>query len=104
MEPEKRQKRLIGLSEETHDMFLTVPWSVVHFLSGTAVKALGGNFWTNFLLHGAYELKDQGNTDEVYNSMFNRDFFTPRAEHDVDQRIPVWIPLCGGLPGSHTMG
>ena len=71
MEPEKRKMRLIGMSEETHDMFLTVPWSIVHFLSGAAVKGLGWNFWTNFLLHGAYELKDQNNTDEVYNSKFN---------------------------------
>lgn len=71
LSPVPREKKLFGLSEKEHDLFLTFPWSIVHFLSGAAIKSLGWNFWTNFLLHGAYELKDQSKRAEVYNSMWN---------------------------------
>ena len=69
MEPEKRKKSSDCLKRHTICSSPSLGPSSTSSLE--PVKALGGNFWTNFLLHGAYELKDQGNTDEVYNSMFN---------------------------------
>jgi len=66
----KRPKALFGASEEEKDLLLT-PWSVVHFLSGAACKGLGWNFWSNFALHGVYEVKDHMLKDENYNSTFN---------------------------------
>ena len=65
-----REKALIGISETKKDLLLT-PWSIVHFLSGAACKGLGWQFWSNFLLHGAYEVKDHLNRAENYNSKVN---------------------------------
>ena len=69
-ELENRGKSLVGLAENTEDLFLT-PWSFVHFLSGAACKGMGWDFWMNFALHGMYELKDHMSKDENYNSTFN---------------------------------
>lgn len=66
----KREKSIFAVTEDEKDVFLT-PWSAVHFLSGAAIKGLGWNFWSNYLIHGAYEVKDHYNKEEVYNSTFN---------------------------------
>lgn len=71
-EPKKNntEKAFFALSEEKKDVFLT-PWSLVHFLSGSALKSLGASFWTNFGIHGAYEVKDRMAHPNPYNSKFN---------------------------------
>ena len=58
-------------NDEKHaDAFLT-PWSLVHFLSGAAMKGLGFSLPVAFVVHGLYEVKDQGNHAKVYNSVTN---------------------------------
>ena len=69
-ETENPRKVLFAITEETSDALLT-PWSLVHFLSGAACKGLGWGFWTNFAFHGAYEVKDHLNLENIYNSKFN---------------------------------
>ena len=63
-------KTLYAIDEGDEDAFLT-PWSWVHYLSGAAMKGLGLSFPVAFLVHGAYEMKDRAEHDEVYNSQFN---------------------------------
>ena len=48
---------LYSMDEADEDAFLT-PWSLVHYLSGAAMKGLGLSFPVA-LVHGAYEVKDQ---------------------------------------------
>ena len=66
----KREKTLFAMTEKEKDVLLT-PWSLIHFLSGAAIKGFGWDFWSNFVIHGAYEVKDHYNKDRIYNSSFN---------------------------------
>ncbi len=68
--PTEHKMALFARKEAAVDSFLT-PWSIVHFFSGGAAKALGVTFWQNFLFHGMYELKDNFDSDFIYNSTLN---------------------------------
>ena len=63
---------LYSMDVADEDAFLT-PWSLVHYLSGAAMKGLGLSFPVAFVVHGAYEVKDQSvhESGEVYNSQLN---------------------------------
>ena len=52
-----RSVKLFAMDERENDA-LTTPWSLVHFLSGSAMKALGFSTISNFLFHAGYEYKD----------------------------------------------
>jgi hypothetical protein len=93
-EPKKNntEKGFFALSEDKKDVFLT-PWSLVHFLSGSALKSLGAGFWTNFLIHGGYEVKDRLAHPTPYNSKFNSvgDQVCSMAGWYVVKKDPNWI-------------
>ena len=68
---ESRGFALVDANEEFNDVLLT-PWSVIHVLSGMAMKGLGWGWWTTFTVHGLYEYKDWlAHPKEVYNSPTN---------------------------------
>jgi hypothetical protein len=71
----RKEIEWFGLLEKEDDPFVLVitPWSMVHFLSGSAAKQLGMSFKWFWLLHLGYEVKDQikRETGEVYNSFVN---------------------------------
>ena len=62
------------LEDPDKDVVLAVtPWSMIHFLSGSAAKQIGIPFKWFWLAHLGYEIKDQINseTGEIYNSFVN---------------------------------
>ena len=67
--------RIFALRETESDPYvaLMTPWSLVHFLSGAAAKQVHMPLSWFFMLHGAYEVKDQivRETGDVYNSAVN---------------------------------
>jgi hypothetical protein len=67
--------RLLALREREEDDYVAfiTPWSLVHFLSGAAAKQVHMPATWFFILHAAYEAKDQieRETGEVYNSAVN---------------------------------
>ena len=52
-----RSVKLFARDEQDDDA-ITTPWSLVHFLSGSAMKSLGFSTISNFLFHAGYEYKD----------------------------------------------
>ena len=52
-----RTVKFFAMDERENDA-LTTPWSLVHFLSGSAMKAFGFGFTSNFMFHMGYEYKD----------------------------------------------
>ena len=71
----RKNVKIAALSENEDDPFvvLLTPWSLTHFLSGCAAKQVHIPLSWWFMLHGAYEIKDQvvRETGEVYNSVVN---------------------------------
>ncbi len=70
IQQENRGWTLIDMNEEYDDSFMT-PWSLVHFLSGAAMKGMGWGWWPTFALHAAYEYKDYLAHPDIYNSPLN---------------------------------
>jgi hypothetical protein len=66
---------LFALRETPDDDYVAylTPWSLVHFFSGAAAKQLSMPFTWFFVVHGAYEIKDQivRETGDIYNSSVN---------------------------------
>ena len=86
---------LIAMKEEEVDSVFT-PWTINHLLSGAAAKAIGMSFMTNFLLHGMYEVKDQLDTKEIYNSAINSlgdQFASMTGHYMANKGQTVWVYL-----------
>lgn len=68
----EEETALFAVTEADKKAFLT-PWSLVHYLSGAAMKGVGFGFWQSFIFHGMYEIKDRKAHDarKVYNSAEN---------------------------------
>ena len=69
--------RLFAAKEEEDNPAFLTPWSIPHFLAGSAAKEIGifNLLWWE-ILHGAYEVKDQimnntegGNKNSLFNSI-----------------------------------
>ena len=61
---------LVAIDETDEDAVVT-PWSIVHYLSGAAMKGLGLSFPVAFTIHALYEAKDRDEHSRIYNSMSN---------------------------------
>ena len=86
---------LIALKEDEVDSVFT-PWTINHILAGASAKAVGMTFMQNFLLHGMYEVKDQMDKKEIYNSPINSlgDQFASMAGHYMANKgQTVWVYL-----------
>ena len=68
----EEETAVFAVTEADKKAFLT-PWSLVHYLSGAAMKGIGFGFWPASLIHGVYEIKDrQAHANRrVYNSAEN---------------------------------
>jgi len=92
-EAKERDFVLIALREDEVDSVFT-PWTINHILAGCAAKAVGMDFMTNFLVHGMYEVKDQMDIKEIYNSPINSlgDQFASMAGHYMATKGQyVWV-------------
>ena len=67
--------RLLASHEDKskNEVALITPWSVMHFMSGAAAKQVGLPLSWFFMIHLAYETKDQvmSEISEQYNSFIN---------------------------------
>ena len=71
---------IFAMSEDGDRVVLITPWSAVHYFSGAAAKEIGIPFDWWFMLHLAYEVKDQilnelgGEHNSFLNSMADQAF------------------------------
>ncbi len=73
MEKKDNEGLTLLAMDETEEDAVVTPWSIVHYLSGAAMKGLGISFPVAFAIHALYEAKDRDehSTGRIYNSMVN---------------------------------